>query len=114
MPPGDGGDTGLHRVEHGQLEAGDRQVVTPRDPAMADNAPIFRHMWGGGGAAGRCLSRGGRGSRGGGGVVQGGGEGVQGGGGELPRHPPAGLNHINQELQKCTTWTHSLYMCHNV
>ena len=37
------------------------------------------------------------------------GEGGRGsrGGGEPP--PPAGLNHIDQELQKCTTLTHSVY-----
>ena len=35
-----------------------------------------------------------------------GGRGSRGGG--LPP-PPAGLNHIDQELQKCTTLTHSVY-----
>ena len=46
--------------------------------------------------AGRCVSGGGRGSRGGGGGIQ---------GGAPP--PPAEMNHIHQEVQKCTTLTHS-------
>ena len=55
-----------------------------------------------GGRGGRALlerrGEGGRGSRGG--VVQ---------GGEPPPPPLAGMNHIDQELQKCTTLTHSVY-----
>ena len=54
-----------------------------------------------GGGGGRALLEGrgevGRGSKGG-------REGVQWG-----DPPPAGMNHINQELQKCTTLTHSAY-----
>ena len=52
-----------------------------------------------GGGAGRCL-RGGE--RGGGGP----GEGGRGSRGE-GSPPPAEVNHIHQELQKCTTLTHS-------
>ena len=51
--------------------------------------------------AGRCLSGGGRG---GGGP----GEGGRGSRGEPPPLP-AEMNHIHQELQKCTTLTHSAY-----
>ena len=50
--------------------------------------------------AGRCLSGGGRGE---------GGEGARGGGGGVQGEPPAELNHIHLELQKCTTLTHSAY-----
>ena len=61
--------------------------------------------WGEGGA-GRSLSGGGGGGEGEGGRgSRGEGEGVQGG-----RPPPlAGMNHIDQELQKCTTLTQSVY-----
>ena len=51
---------------------------------------------------------------GGGGCLSGGGRGEGGPGGSPP--PPKYMNHIHQELQKCTTLTHSfsIYICHNV
>ena len=58
-----------------------------------------------GGGAGRCLSGGGRGE----GVH--GREGGRGSRGGSPP-PPAGMNHIDQELQKCDPF--SIYICHNV
>ena len=55
--------------------------------------PLVDLSWGIGGGGGRALleqrGEGGQGSRGG--------------------SPPAGMNHIDQELQKCTTLTHSVY-----
>ena len=103
----------FHRLPMGRTDGRALPLLTPgpphSDPRHRPRGPgDYQQMRRGfvplppgrGGEAGRCLSRAGRESRGGG---------WSRGGGGLPRHPPAGLNHIYQELQKCTTWTHSVY-----
>ena len=74
----------------------------PKQSRSERKCSLHRAFLGHRGGGGRALleqrGEGGRGSRGGGGVVRGG----------SPR-PPAGMNHIDQELQKCTTLTHSVY-----
>ena len=76
-----------------------------RSKILAVSLKHWKGRRGGGGGGGRALlerrGEGGRRSRGG-------GEGVQGGGAPPPP-PSSGMNHINRELQKCTTLTHSAY-----
>ena len=92
-----------HGIASGTVRAADRGPAIAGGPAP--HVIIRRGRWPRGwccsvcGGGGRCLSGGGRGGGGGGEVVQ--------GGGSPP--PPARMNHIDQELQKCTTLTHSVY-----